>query len=222
MGLSRRDEILLHAARLFSEKGVAATTVRDIAEEVGILSGSLYHYFAAKDSIAYAIVIAFIDDLNAKYERAKVAGESARERLDRMVAASFEAAIAHPYATEIYQNEGLAALGGDVERMRTAVEVSNRHWAGAVAQGVSGGELRADVDAAQFHRMLRESVWTTVRFNRVSLPELADQLRRDTIAVFLDGFTARADAPDPEDPLAKLQHDVVELQRMLTELRDRA
>ncbi|MFJ7624178.1 TetR family transcriptional regulator, partial [Rhodococcus erythropolis] len=37
MRSTRRDEILAHAAKLFSERGIAATTVRDIADEVGIL-----------------------------------------------------------------------------------------------------------------------------------------------------------------------------------------
>ena len=38
--------------------------------------------------------------------------------------------------------------------------------------------------------MLRESVWSTVRFNRASLAQDAERLRHDLIAVFLDGFAA--------------------------------
>jgi len=38
---ARRDDILLAAAALFASKGYAATSIRDIAESVGLLSGSL-------------------------------------------------------------------------------------------------------------------------------------------------------------------------------------
>ena len=38
---TRRDELLAIAARLFAEKGFKNTTVRDIADAAGILSGSL-------------------------------------------------------------------------------------------------------------------------------------------------------------------------------------
>ena len=46
---SRRDELLELAATMFAERGLRATTVRDIADGAGILSGSLYHHFASKE-----------------------------------------------------------------------------------------------------------------------------------------------------------------------------
>lgn len=48
---SRRDEVLEAAASLFATKGYAATSIRDIASEVGMLSGSLYYHFASKEEI---------------------------------------------------------------------------------------------------------------------------------------------------------------------------
>ena len=47
----RRDELLEIAAGLFADRGVRATTVRDIADAAGILSGSLYHHFDSKESM---------------------------------------------------------------------------------------------------------------------------------------------------------------------------
>ncbi len=44
----RRAHILEVAGKLFAQNGFFKTTIRDIAEEVGILSGSLYHYFKFK------------------------------------------------------------------------------------------------------------------------------------------------------------------------------
>ncbi|MEZ5226283.1 MAG: helix-turn-helix domain-containing protein [Acidimicrobiales bacterium] len=48
---SRRSELLSIAMRLFAEQGVANTSVRQIAEEAGILSGSLYHHFDSKEQM---------------------------------------------------------------------------------------------------------------------------------------------------------------------------
>lgn len=48
---SRRDDVLEAAAALFATKGYAATSIRDIARQVGILSGSLYYHFASKEEI---------------------------------------------------------------------------------------------------------------------------------------------------------------------------
>ncbi|MBF6347883.1 TetR/AcrR family transcriptional regulator [Nocardia flavorosea] len=204
MSSTRKEAILFHAAKLFSERGVARTTVRDIADEVGILSGSLYHHFASKHAIVFAIVITFIDDLNDRYEAALVPGETARERLDRMVAVSFESATDHPYATEIYQNESTLSAQPADSRIATAVRRANQYWDDAITRGVDTGEFRTDVNPHHFHRMLRESVWLTVRFHRASLATDADRLRRDLIAVFLDGFAAAKPARTPAPPVPEI------------------
>ncbi|TNE62554.1 MAG: TetR/AcrR family transcriptional regulator [Alphaproteobacteria bacterium] len=48
-----KARILAVAVDLFHEKGYERTTVRDIAERTGILSGSLFHHFKSKQEILY-------------------------------------------------------------------------------------------------------------------------------------------------------------------------
>ena len=50
------DEIVSAAAKVFRTKGYHAATVRDIADEVGILKGSLYHHFDSKEELLYLVV----------------------------------------------------------------------------------------------------------------------------------------------------------------------
>lgn len=52
----RRTLILGVAARRFAASGFEATTVRQIAEDVNILSGSLFHHFATKEDMLHEIV----------------------------------------------------------------------------------------------------------------------------------------------------------------------
>ena len=46
-----KEKILKTAARLFSERGFDRVTVREIAREVGVNSGSLYNHFVSKEEI---------------------------------------------------------------------------------------------------------------------------------------------------------------------------
>ena len=48
---NRRAELLRAAARLFVDKGFAATTTRDIAEAVGMRSGSPFYHFRSKQEL---------------------------------------------------------------------------------------------------------------------------------------------------------------------------
>lgn len=52
----RRREILDTAAEIFFRKGYDATSIQDIATEVGILKGSLYYYIDSKDDLLFEII----------------------------------------------------------------------------------------------------------------------------------------------------------------------
>lgn len=51
----RRDQIVLAAAQLFVEHGYGGTSMRNIADRVGMLPGSVYHYYPAKEDLFVAI-----------------------------------------------------------------------------------------------------------------------------------------------------------------------
>jgi AcrR family transcriptional regulator len=52
---SRKNEIHAAAARLFGEKGFAASSVRDIAHAVGLGAASLYNHMESKDELLVSI-----------------------------------------------------------------------------------------------------------------------------------------------------------------------
>lgn len=56
VGGAARERILDSALELFSEKGYAATTVRDIAGAVGVKAASLYNHFEGKQGIFDALI----------------------------------------------------------------------------------------------------------------------------------------------------------------------
>ena len=66
--MSRRAELLALAARMFAERGFLATTVRDIADAAGILSGSLYHHFGSKEEMVDELLDSFQTRLWQEYD----------------------------------------------------------------------------------------------------------------------------------------------------------
>ncbi len=51
-----RQRILTVSARLFSERGFSGTSIRDIADELGVTKAALYYHFPSKDAILAEIV----------------------------------------------------------------------------------------------------------------------------------------------------------------------
>jgi len=78
---ARRAELVSAAASLFSERGVAKTTVSDIVKVAGVAQGTFYLYFDSKDEVVLAVVErmgeAMIDGAAARVE----AGQSVVDKL---------------------------------------------------------------------------------------------------------------------------------------------
>lgn len=47
----QRDELLGKSFALFAERGYAAVTMRELARELGVSTGTLYHYFQGKEDV---------------------------------------------------------------------------------------------------------------------------------------------------------------------------
>ena len=188
---SRQSQIKRVAAKLFVESGVAGTSVRDIADGVGILSGSLYHHFPSKDAIAFAIVDDFLADLISRYESVLPHVNGMREELRALVHSSVEVAADHPYATEIYQNERAYHGPQAPAQISTAVNRAHEFWVDTATRAGVRGELRPELDPTEFARMLREGVWWSVRYHRESLTENGSAVADTLLAVFVDGAAAQ-------------------------------
>lgn len=185
----RRERILASAAALFANRGVAATTVREIADEVGILSGSLYHHFESKEAMVDEIITSYLEDLRTRYKKVLATDTDPRTRLHDLVVASLEVVEAHPHATEIYQNDVnyLAQFERFGYLKNAGKEVQNT-WLEVINAGIEHGIFRRDIDAKILYRLMRDAVWLSVRWFKPTEDYPIAQLAEDCTSLFLDGL----------------------------------
>jgi AcrR family transcriptional regulator len=81
----RADEIVRVAAQLFRDNGYVRTSVADIAQAIGILPGSLYHYIDSKEDLLFAVVNRAHEDLIARVESQPLSGLAPVEALRLLV-----------------------------------------------------------------------------------------------------------------------------------------
>lgn len=75
----RRTQILEAAVAIFPQKGYAATTLQDIAQEAGISSSAIYQYFSGKEDLFLALTdnlsfISILDEINQSLDEEKDIG----------------------------------------------------------------------------------------------------------------------------------------------------
>ncbi len=75
MSADTRDRILTTAARLFTEQGYDATSLREISDELGVTKAALYYHFPSKEDILSALVRPFIDLIDQLVARLEAADD---------------------------------------------------------------------------------------------------------------------------------------------------
>jgi len=140
------DTIIAAAAKVFRTKGYHAATVQDIADEVGLLKGSLYHHCSGKEELLYLVVKEPISRLYATVDAIVAAELPAGEKLRRATVAHLEAFDRHHPHLFVYLRE-TANLKG---RFRASAQLSpklyERFWQQILREGMKSGEFRADLD----------------------------------------------------------------------------
>jgi AcrR family transcriptional regulator len=188
---SRRDELLDLAATMFAERGLRATTVRDIADSAGILSGSLYHHFSSKEEMVDEVLRGFLDWLFGRYQEIVDTEPNPLERFKGLFMASFEAIEQRHAQVVIYQDE---AKRLSAQPRFAYVDKRNKEqrkmWLDVLHQGIEEGYFRPDIDVDLVYRFIRDTTWVSVRWYQPGGQLTAEQVGHQYLAIVLGGITA--------------------------------
>ncbi|GAA4229097.1 TetR/AcrR family transcriptional regulator [Actinomadura meridiana] len=188
----RREHLVRLAGELFAEKGFQATTVRNIATEAGIFSGSLYHHFDSKESIADEILSCFFDQLMASYRTVLDEGANPRDALAGLVRVAFGSLERHRAAITVIQKDWNYLKGLDRFAYLTKFEDEvERMWVDVLSTGREQDFFRADLDPKITYLMIRDTVWAAVRWFRPGGRLDADALAGHYLGVIFDGIDRR-------------------------------
>jgi AcrR family transcriptional regulator len=189
---TRRDEILAAAATIFARQGISNTTVRDIGDEVGILSGSLYHHFSSKDEIVEEIIRAALDpdiELDVALAHSRVDPLTAiRELMTRALRFTHD----HPDVAAIISNsrhELLETARFDFIRARGTV--IRAAWVEVIERGKVDGVFRGDLDPDLTYKAVMGAVSEAPTWYRPGGGRSIDEIADAFLDLFLRGMTTR-------------------------------
>lgn len=135
-GSKTRARIEAEALRLFAEKGIDATSVRDIAAAVGVAEGALYRHFPGKEALVRSLFLTGYADLATRIHAAGEAGRPIAETAGAVVdlfCALFDDDRPLFSLLLLTQHAHLAEV--PAEPRRNVVEAVKRIFAAAIARG---------------------------------------------------------------------------------------
>jgi AcrR family transcriptional regulator len=144
--LSTRAQILDSARRLFARRGYQHTSVREIAEQLGLTKTAVLYHFPAKADIFAALAEPFLDDFQAALDKAGTPEEVIVGALDVWLKHR------HLLRDNVIHDMALLAQESVVRRFTRLMFEANRVVAGP------NPDLRQKVRAAQVVAMLSDPV----------------------------------------------------------------
>jgi len=98
---NRKDEIRRTAARLFRKKGYGATSMRDIAEGVGIKAASIYNHFKSKQILLQDLLMLPANLYTEEMQAVKNSDLTPREKIEKLIRHHVRMAVEHTDAVAL-------------------------------------------------------------------------------------------------------------------------
>ena len=169
-GERRVADLLRAAEQLFAETGYEATTMSGIAQLAGASIGSLYQFFPSKESIGSALLLGYMDELNAQLGQWKTTlPATPRAFGQQLITLVFDYVSARPTCQVLAETPSLVPKSYGMEKLSVSVQDLLATFAPTVGEA----ELSAIALAAAF--MVRAAV----QGSRLLDAERGSALRRE-------------------------------------------
>lgn len=157
MGTDTRNRILAAAARLFHERGFEATGVATILREVGVNSGSLYHFFPSKEALLVGVLERHLESLHSTIlEPAAGATDDPIERVFALLGLYRRGLVITDFTRGCLIGNLALEVGDGRPHVRALIEASFSVWAEGVRSWLdaAGDRLPADLDRGALSRFV--------------------------------------------------------------------
>jgi AcrR family transcriptional regulator len=193
---TRRRQIEDVASSLFSHRGYAATSMRDIARALDLQGGSLYAHIPSKEAVLAAIVEEAAEEFHAAVRPIAERDGPAADRLREMVAAHVRVVTGGRERAKVFLFEW-TFLGPE---RREAIARSRldyqRYFERVVADGVAAGELRT-ADPRLAAVFVLSAMNAIAHWYRPGGPLGPDALAERYAELFLQGLRAPSSDEEP-------------------------
>jgi AcrR family transcriptional regulator len=138
---TRLEEVLQSAANIFFAKGFHATSIEDVARDVGMLKGSLYYYIKSKDDLLFQLLLAGIEDGDAYIAKQIDPHGDPLDQLERAIRAQIDYIIQNRVPFGLFLHEFDSLSGKRQHKLISVMSRYNSRFVDLVRRAQEQGEL---------------------------------------------------------------------------------
>lgn len=186
-GIQRRDEVLAQAEQLFADKGYHATSVRDIAEALGIKAGSLYSHIDAKESLLWEMLNAAADRFFAAVRPILDADLIPLEKLRRVIAAHVKVITSNVTAAAVFSTQWRHLSEPRRSEFTARRDEYEQMFRDLVRDGIRSGAI-ADMDEKFATLLILSSINWIYQWYKPDGAMTSEEVARKLTDMFLNGL----------------------------------
>lgn len=164
--LKKRNAMIDRAERTISKKGYWEMTMDEVAAEADVAKGTLYLYFASKESLGAAVAARIVADMNRAFLEKLDGARDGRGRIRAIISAVIAWSDANPEKSRVLQHVMSLKFKDASDpcvqeyfaRMDEQLEIISDCYRAAIDEGV----VRPDLDPAPAAIFIRMAFWSVI------------------------------------------------------------
>ena len=184
---SKKELILLKAAAMFREKGFAATSMRDLAETVGIEAASLYNHIRSKNEMLEAICFDVANRFNANMDILEASAEKSITKVETLLRFHIQQMVGNYEEVYVSDREWRHLDEPYLSNFQNQRRIYRKRFAAIVEDGISKNEIKK-IDAPTAILILLHAVSGIESWHRSKARITAEELEDNMIMIMIDGL----------------------------------
>lgn len=184
---TRKDVIIAKAAKLFREKGFTATSMRDLAEHVGVEAASLYNHISSKAEILQEICFKVANKFMAQISEVEAGNASAIEKIEAILRFQIQQMVNHYEEVYVSDREWKHLTDPYLSNIQNQRRAYRQRMASIIQEGIRRQEIK-NIDAPTAVLIMLHAVSGIESWHR-SRQKIGGQLLEDNMVMILvDGL----------------------------------
>ncbi len=185
--LSKKSVIVTKAAALFRENGFKASSMRDLAERVGVEAASLYNHIKSKTEILHEICFQVANRFMHQMNQIETSHLGAIEKIEKLLRFHIREMIVHHEEVCVSDREWRFLDEPYLSNFHNQRRQYRKRFAAIVQSGINAGEIK-NIDAATVVLIMLHAITGIDSWHRSKQKISASDLEENMVTIMINGL----------------------------------
>lgn len=185
--ISRKNIIVEKSAALFIQKGYKATSMREIAEAVGVEASSLYNHIHNKSELLHIICFGVANHYMDIMNKVAIEKISSLQKIEKLLRFHITTIITQYHTCHVAEHEWKHLDEPYLSNYQTQRRIYRQRFAAIIEEGIVAKEIK-QVDPPTAVLILLHSISGIESWHRSKTKITGKQLEENMISILIDGI----------------------------------